>query len=79
MPSNDALYKADFDVTMYINQLFPTEQSLSQLDEVCVYSLNLTTATFKHFHINKMVHVKHISAFRLVKTTVRYWSVNAWS
>ena len=33
MPADDPLYRADFDVTNYINTLFPTEQSLSQLDE----------------------------------------------
>ena len=33
-PSEDPLDSADFDVTQYINAMFPNEQSLSNLDEV---------------------------------------------
>jgi hypothetical protein len=34
LPDDDPFCRADFDVTAYINTLFPTEQSLSQLDDV---------------------------------------------
>lgn len=34
MPSNDPLDHADFNAVDYINTLFPTEQSLSNIDEV---------------------------------------------
>ncbi|GAB6030212.1 Vacuolar protein sorting-associated protein 53 [Chamberlinius hualienensis] len=34
LPSNDPLDKPDFNAIDYINQLFPTEQSLSNIDEV---------------------------------------------
>lgn len=34
LPSDDPLDKANFDAIDYINQLFPTEQSLSNIDDV---------------------------------------------
>lgn len=34
IPSNDSLDKLDFDVIDYINNLFPTEQSLTSIDDV---------------------------------------------
>ncbi|KAF0310102.1 Vacuolar protein sorting-associated protein 53 [Amphibalanus amphitrite] len=34
LPSNDPLDRPDFDVVDYINQLFPNEQSLSNIDDV---------------------------------------------
>jgi len=33
-PSDDPLDSVNFDVTQYINAMFPNEQSLSNLDEV---------------------------------------------
>ena len=33
-PSQDPLDQPDFDATEYINKLFPTEQSLNNLDDV---------------------------------------------
>ena len=33
-PSDDPLEQANFNVVDYINQIFPTEQSLSNIDEV---------------------------------------------
>ena len=33
-PSDDPLDSVDFDVTQYINAMFPNEQSLTNLDEV---------------------------------------------
>ncbi|CAM9230777.1 unnamed protein product, partial [Lampetra planeri] len=33
-PSQDALDQPDFNVVDYINSLFPTEQSLTNIDEV---------------------------------------------
>jgi vacuolar protein sorting-associated protein 53 len=34
LPSDDPLEKPDFDLVEYINELFPNEQSLSNIDEV---------------------------------------------
>lgn len=34
MPSDDPLDKPDFDTIDHINKLFPTEQSLSSIDDV---------------------------------------------
>lgn len=34
MPSDDPLDKPDFDTIDYINNLFPTEQSLTNIDDV---------------------------------------------
>jgi hypothetical protein len=34
LPSDDPLDKTSFDVVNYINELFPTEQSLSSIDDV---------------------------------------------
>ena len=34
LPSEDPLDKPDFDLIEYINELFPNEQSLSNIDEV---------------------------------------------
>ena len=34
LPSDDPLEKPDFDLVEYINELFPNEQSLSNLDEI---------------------------------------------
>jgi hypothetical protein len=34
LPSDDPLDKQNFDVVSYINELFPTEQSLSSIDDV---------------------------------------------
>ena len=34
LPSDDPLDKPDFDLIEYINELFPNEQSLSNIDEV---------------------------------------------
>lgn len=34
LPSEDPLDKPDFDLVEYINELFPNEQSLSNIDEV---------------------------------------------
>lgn len=34
LPSNDPLDKPDFDPIDYINNLFPTEQSLTNIDDV---------------------------------------------
>ena len=34
MPSTDEIDRADFNSVDYINQLFPTEQSLANIDEV---------------------------------------------
>jgi len=34
IPSTDALDRPDFDAVAYINSLFPTEQSLANIDEV---------------------------------------------
>jgi hypothetical protein len=34
LPSDDPLDKADFDLTEYINELFPNEQSLSNVEEI---------------------------------------------
>ncbi len=34
LPSDDPLDKPDFDLVEYINELFPNEQSLSNLDEI---------------------------------------------
>jgi hypothetical protein len=34
LPSDDPLDKADFDLIEYINELFPNEQSLSNVDEI---------------------------------------------
>ncbi len=34
LPSDDPLDKKNFDVIDYINELFPTEQSLSNIDDV---------------------------------------------
>ena len=34
LPSEDPLDKPDFDLLEYINELFPNEQSLSNIDEV---------------------------------------------
>jgi hypothetical protein len=34
LPSEDPLEKPDFDLVEYINELFPNEQSLSNLDEI---------------------------------------------
>lgn len=39
LPDNDPFSRPDFDVTNYVNQLFPTEQSLGKIG---LYS-NLTT------------------------------------
>ena len=36
LPSEDPLDKPDFDLVEYINELFPNEQSLSNIDEVIV-------------------------------------------
>jgi hypothetical protein len=35
-PSDDPLDSVNFDVTQYINAMFPNEQSLSNLDEVII-------------------------------------------
>lgn len=34
MPSDDPLDSPDFDLIEYINELFPNEQSLSNVDEI---------------------------------------------
>ena len=34
VPSDDTLDRPNFDIVDYINELFPTEQSLSNIDEV---------------------------------------------
>lgn len=34
IPSTDTVDRPDFDVVDYINKLFPTEQSLSNIDDV---------------------------------------------
>lgn len=34
LPSDDPLDRPDFDLVEYINELFPNEQSLSNIDEV---------------------------------------------
>lgn len=34
LPSDDPLDKPDFDLVEYINELFPNEQSLSNIDDV---------------------------------------------
>jgi hypothetical protein len=34
LPSDDPLDKPDFDLIEYINELFPNEQSLSNVDEI---------------------------------------------
>lgn len=34
LPSDDALDKPDFDLVEYINEIFPNEQSLSNIDEI---------------------------------------------
>lgn len=34
LPSDDPLDKHDFDLVEYINELFPNEQSLSNIDEI---------------------------------------------
>ena len=34
LPSSDALDSPDFNAVEYINNLFPTEQSLSNIDDV---------------------------------------------
>jgi hypothetical protein len=34
LPSEDPLDKPDFDLVEYINELFPNEQSLSNIDEI---------------------------------------------
>jgi hypothetical protein len=34
VPSDDTLDRPNFDIVDYINELFPTEQSLSNIDDV---------------------------------------------
>lgn len=34
LPSDDPLDKPDFDLVEYINEIFPNEQSLSNIDEI---------------------------------------------
>ena len=34
LPNEDPLDKPDFDLVEYINELFPNEQSLSNIDEI---------------------------------------------
>ena len=34
IPSDDTLDRPNFDIVDYINELFPTEQSLSNIDDV---------------------------------------------
>jgi hypothetical protein len=34
LPSDDPLDKPNFDIVDYINELFPTEQTLSNIDDV---------------------------------------------
>jgi vacuolar protein sorting-associated protein 53 len=34
VPSDDTLDRPNFDIVAYINELFPTEQSLSNIDDV---------------------------------------------
>lgn len=34
LPSDDTLDRPNFDIVDYINELFPTEQSLSNIDDV---------------------------------------------
>jgi len=34
LPNDDSLDRPDFDLVEYINELFPNEQSLSNIDEI---------------------------------------------
>jgi vacuolar protein sorting-associated protein 53 len=47
LPSEDPLDKPDFDLIEYINELFPNEQSLSNIDEV----INKDRSRIKYVHI----------------------------
>ncbi len=59
LPDDDPFYRADFDVTDHINSLFPTEQSLSKLDETTAQvrsffnTANIACESiFSHYHGN---------------------------
>ena len=55
LPSEDPLDLPDFDLIEYINELFPNEQSLSNIDEIISrdksrirYIKNITCSSLKH-------------------------------
>lgn len=51
LPSEDPLDKPDFDLIEYINELFPNEQSLSNIDEV----INKDRSRIKYIIFSYMV------------------------
>lgn len=51
-PSDDPLYAPDFDVVAHINRMFPTEQSLSGMDEaIAQVVLRITPSRIDSMHL----------------------------
>ncbi len=55
LPSEDPLDKPDFDLVEYINELFPNEQSLSNIDDIISSEKSRIKYLFISFISNNLI------------------------